>query len=238
MPSAGDQKLLTDYASAFVLKQKPAQPIGGIQARICRRKNGDPVRLSDDPCRRIVFLIDHHVCHSMIGLTGYQIATSVLGWEPQYTKNKVEAGLKFDLVIFPEHRCKLGTWSNLLDLVEVTYPEIGAKLTRHRATLSTMTPESLVEIERRQGYSFFEVDERGSRDPRFMTLTRYIDASDTPDAARAFLYHVVYCKELYTGHGCTIDRNGNRGVAEYIMPDQPLDGLGPHVVIPIDIEIP
>lgn len=232
------QVLLADYAQAFVSGQKPPQPISGIQARVCRRKANEPVRLSDDPGRRIVFLIDHHVCHDMIGLSGYQTATSVLGWDPQYTRNKVQSGLKFDLVIFPENACKLGTWSNLLDLVEVTYPEVGPKLMRHRAALCTMTPESLVEIERQQGYTFFEVDERGSQDPRFMTLARYINATDTVDAARAFLYHVVHCKELFTGRGCTIDRHGNTGVPEYIVPDRPLDTLGPHVIIPIEIEIP
>src|SRR5689334_8327963 len=184
------QQLLADYAKAFACGHKPAQPIRGIQARVCRRKDGDPVRLSDDPGRRIVFLIDYLVCHDMIGLTGYQIVTTVLGWDPQYTQKKVEAGLKFDLVIFPENACKLGTWDNLLDLVEATYPEIRAKLRRHRAALSGMTPETLVEIERLQGYKFFEVDELGSKDPRFMTLARYVEAADTVEAARAFLYHV------------------------------------------------
>jgi hypothetical protein len=232
------QKLLADYAKAFVRGQQPAQPMAGIQARICRRKAGDPVRLSDNPGRRIVFLLDHRACHNIIGLTGYQIATTVLGWDPQYTRNKVEEGLKFDLVVFPENACKLGTWDNLLELAEATYPEIGAKLMRHRAALSAMTPKSLVEMERRQGYTFMEVDELGTNDPRFMTIARYVDATDTADAARAFLYHVVQCKDLFTGYGCTLDHNGNAGVPEYIMPDRPLEGLGAHVIIPIEIEIP
>jgi hypothetical protein len=238
MAKSDHQKLLAEYARAFISGQKPAQPIAGIQARICRRRAGDPVRLSDNPGRRIVFLIDHRACHNLIGLTGYQIATTVLAWDPQYTRKKVEAGLKFDLVVFPENTCKLGTWDNLLELAEATYPEIGAKLMRHRATLSTMTPESLVEIERRQGYSFMEVDELGTQDRRFMTLARYLDATDTVDAARAFLYHMVHCKELFTGRGHTVDRNGKAGVPEYIMPDRPLEGLGAHVIIPVEIEIP
>jgi hypothetical protein len=231
-------ELLVDYARAFASGRKPAQPTPGIQARVCRRKAGDPVRLSDDPGRRIVFLVDHRVCHSMIGLTGYQIATTVLGWDAPYTRKKVEAGVKFDLVVFPENACKLGTWDNMLDLVEETYPEIGAKITRHRVALAAMTPASLVEIERRQGHAFLDVAELGSGDPRFMTLARYVDAPDTADAARAFLYHVVYCKEFFGGQGHTLDGQGTTGVPEYIMPDRPLEGLGDHVVIPIDIEIP
>ncbi len=229
---------LADYAMAFTSGQKPAQPISGIQGRLCRRRAGDPVRLSDDSCRRLVFLGDHRVCHSIIGLTGYQIVTSVLGWDAPYTKKKVGAGLKFDLVVFPENTCKLGTWDNLLDLVEETYPEIATKIAPHRAALVAMTPKSLVEIERRQGYAFLEVDELGSDDPRFMTLTCYMDAPDTADAARAFLYHVVYCKEFFGGEGHTLDGQGNTGVPEYIMPNRPLEELGAHVVIPVDIVIP
>jgi hypothetical protein len=229
---------LADYATAFTTGQKPSQPIPGIQARLCRRRAGEPVRLSDDPCRRLVFLGDHRVCHRIIGLTGYQIVTSVLGWDAAYTKKKVEAGFKFDLVVFPESKCKLGTWDHLLDLVEETYPEIASKIAGHRNTLVAMTPASLVEIERRQGYTFLAVDELGTCDPRFMTLERYIDAPDTADAARAFLYHVIYCKEFFGGQGHTLDAQGNVGVPEYIMANRPLDELGPHVVIPVDIVIP
>ena len=238
MPSHVHQNLLVEYAKAFVSGHKPPQPILGIQARVCRRKPGEPVRLSDDPGRRIVFLLDHHVCHDMIGLTGYQIVTSLVGWDPPYTRKKVEAGLKFDLVVFSENECKLGTWDNMLDLAEATYPEIGDRLRRHRAALRAMTPESVVEIERQQGYSFFEVDEQGRGDPRFMSLARYLEAADTAEAARAFFYHVIHCKELFSGCGCTLDRFGNHGVPEYIMPDRPLDSLGAHVVIPIEIKLP
>jgi len=228
----------TAYATAFTSGQKPAQPIAGIQGRLCRRRAGDPVRLSDDANRRLVFLGDHHVCHRIIGLTGYQIVTSVLGWDAAYTRRKVEAGLKFDLVVFPESKCQIGTWHNLLDLVQDTYPEIGAKIARHRVALVAMTPASLVEIERRQGYPFLDVDELGSCDPRFMTLERYVDAPDTVDAARAFLYHVVYCKEYFSGQGYTLDGRGNTGVTEYIMPNRPLEELGAHVVIPVDVNLP
>lgn len=232
------EDLLAEYVTAFVRGQKPAQAIRGIQARVCRRKPGEPVRLSDDPARRIVFLIDYRVCHAMIGLTGYQIATTLLGWEPNYTKNKVRAGTQFDLVVFPEHTCKLGTWNNLLDLVELTYPEVGAKLRPHRAALAAMTPTALAELERQQGYTLGEVAERGAKDPRFMTVSRYIEAPDTVASARAFLYHVVYCRELFTGDGCTVDKHGNHGVPEYIMADEPLEKLGPHEIIPIHIEVP
>ncbi len=232
------KELLADYAMAFTTGRKPAQPIPGIQGRLCRRRAGDPVRLSDDASRRLVFLGDHRVCHRIIGLTGYEIVTSVLGWDVAYTRRKVEAGLKFDLVVFPESKCKLGTWDNLLDLVQETYPEIGAKIARHRSALVCMTPASLLELERKQGYRFLDVDERGCSDPRFMTLERYIDAPDTPDAARAFLYHVIYCKEFYGGQGHTVDGQGNTGVPEYIMPNKPLEELGAHVVIPVDVVIP
>jgi len=233
-----DQELLADYARAFTSGQKPAQPIPGIQARVCRRRPGQPVRLSEDPDRRIVFLVDDQVCHEIIGLGGYRIATEVLGWLPAYTRQKVEAGCLFDLVVFAENACELATWDKMLDLVEAAYPEIRAKIARHRAAIRAMTPASLVAIERQRGYSFLEVDGHGSDDPRFMTLARYLDGPDTPEAARAFLYHVVHCRELFGGAGRTLDGDGGSRVREYIMPNRPLEALGDHVVIPMRIEVP
>src|SRR5262249_18349485 len=141
--------------------------IEGIHGRLCRRRPGEPVRLSDAPERRLVFLVDHLVCHQMIGLDGYQVVTTVLGWTPEYARRKVQSGLKFDLVVFPQRACRLGTWDAIIDLTVEMYPEVAAKIARHREALLGMTPESLREIERRRGHTFLEVDQRGEADPRF-----------------------------------------------------------------------
>jgi hypothetical protein len=238
MTTSDPRERLGAYASAFAGKRRPAQPIEGIHGRLCRRRPDDPVRLSDHLERRIVFLVDHRVCHEMIGRGGWQIVTSVLGWNEDYARRKVRSGLRFDLVAFLESACRLGAWDAVIDLAVEMYPEVAAKIARHREALRGMTPESLRDLERRRGCTFLEVDERGEDDPRFVTIARYHDGPDTADAARAFFYHVVHCKEYFTGTGLTLVAEGATGVPEYVMPDRPLAALGEHVVIPIDIEIP
>lgn len=239
---------LAAYEAAFNAGVKPTSPIPKIQGRFCRRKPSDPVRLSDDPSRRIVFLVNDEVCHSMIGVGGYQL-TAVVGWDRAYTKAKVGAGLKFEWVVFAETACVLGTWGNMIDLAIEQYPEVGDKIVKQRHALSQMTPASLRQIEARRGYTFLDVDNgkfvqakdpkaKPSDDPRFMTIDRYRQAPDTVEAARDFFYFVVHCKEQFRGDGLTQDSAGRVGVQEWIIADRPLDSLGEHLVFPIDVRLP
>lgn len=228
---------LAHFANAWTSGKKPTTPINGIQGRFIRMAPGMPDALTDDPDRRIIFLVDSTTCTNMIGLTGYQVA-SLCGWKPEYTKAKVQAGYRFAFVAFDEKNCKLGSWDNMLDEVQALYPEIAGKLSRHRATLRTMTPADIPGMEKRLGYRLIDVDNAGKKDPRFMTIDRYRSAPDTADSARAFLYHTVHLKELYFGDGYTRNEQGQRGVPEYIMGARPMSDLGEHFLTPIDVILP
>ena len=232
-------KNLAAYERAFTTGTKPGT-LAGLQGRFIRMAKGVPDSLTDDPDRRIVFLVDSQTLGNLVGLSGYQVCMAV-GWDPDYTRGKVNAGYRFALAVFPETGCKLGTWDHMLDAVVSMYPEIGQKLGAHRPALRGMTPASLRQMEQRLGYTLLSVDQApGAKktDPRYMTIDRYRAAADTAENARAFLYFTVHLKEQYQGDGFTRTAQGQRGVEEYIMPARPMADLGEHVVLPIDVQIP
>lgn len=240
---------LVAFANAWNAGTKPQTSFAGLQGRFIRMAPGMADSLTDDPDRRIVFLVDAQTCCNMIGLSGYQIA-SACGWDANYTRGKVEAGYRFAFVVFPETDCKLGTWDNVLDEVVALYPEIGTKINQHRASLRKMVPSDLAHMEARLGYKFIDIDAGKyvktaanpkadpKSDPRFMTIARYQAAPNTVESARAFLYHVVHLKDLFYGDGWTRNNAGQRGVEEYIMGARAMNDLGEHFIAPITVNLP
>lgn len=227
---------LIQYANCWGDGRKPPGGISGIQGRFIRMAPGQPDALTDDPDRRVVFLVNAETCVNLIGLSGYEVCITI-GWLADYTRDKVNAGYRFAFVTFPENECKLGTWDNVLDEVEALYPEVARKLAKHRAALRKMTTSSIKEIEGRLGYRFIDADKNKS-DPRFMTIARYAAAADTADSARAFLYHTVHLKELFYGDGWTRNNQGQRGCEEFIMGARPMNDLGEHFVADIHVTVP
>lgn len=228
---------LATFATAWTTGRKPATPITGIQGRFIRMAPGQPDALTDDPDRRIVFLVNASTCTDLVGLTGYQVCMTI-GWKPEYAREKVNQKYRFGFIAFPENLCRLGTWGNVLDEVIQLYPEIGAKLAKHRVALSAMNPGSLKQMEQRLGYRLIDVDKIGKSDPRFMTIDRYRNTTDTADHARAFLYFTVHLKELFYGDGWTRNDQGQRGCEEYIMGARPISDLGEHYLAALDVVIP
>lgn len=234
------KNITASYQLAFKIGVKPPAPMAGLQGRFIRMAPGMADSLTDDPDRRVVFLVDGETLTNLVGLSGYQVCMAV-GWDPAYTKGKVDAGYRFALAVFPETNCKLGTWDNVLDAAEQMYPEVARKLHAHRAELRQMTPSTLKQIEQRQGYTFLSVEQgknAKATDPRYMTIARYQSAPDTAASARAFLYFTLHLKELFYGDGYTRNALGQQGVPEYIMPARPMADLGEHVVLPIDVKVP
>lgn len=246
-------KNLADYEQHWTAGTKPAKPITGLQGRFCRMKPGDATALSDDPDRRIVFLVDHETCHSSLGVPGYNVCIGI-GWDPEYTAGKVKAGYRFSWVVFPEGDCPMGDWSHILDLAEDMYPEVADKIRRHRAALSGWTPATLRDMESRIGYRLLDIDNgkyvkavkkdaSPKDDTKYMTVARYAairpgSAEDTVEACRAFFYFAVHCKELFAGDGWTRNNLGQKGCKEYVMPSKPLSALGSHREFDITVRLP
>lgn len=224
-----------DYAR--VLNQRGiSAEVEGICGRIIRGKSpNDFLTLTDDPSRKIVMLLDPEGLQKMVGKTGYEMLIEV-GYEPDYLRHKVEEGNAFKVVVFPEGgAAKLATWDNTLDMVGEVYPDVAAKIKKHRAALKSMP---FAEIERQTGFKFLDVEKAGNSDPRFMTYERFEKSAGTLPEARAFLYFSVHLRELYSGDGWTYKDNGQRGVREYIIPNKPISELGESEMVDIKVDLP
>ncbi len=229
---------LSEFKSIFDSGKPSPTKVTGLAGRLLRGMNAAAFdTLTDDPDRRVVFLVDASGVEACCGISGYELLEKI-GWDPPYIQAKIKAGNKVKFCVFPETACKLGTWDNVLACVESEYPEVWGKISPHRTALSNMRIEDLPEIEKRLGFTFHEVEKAGKSDPRFMTIDRFKAARGTADEARAFLYFVAHLRELFTGDGYTRTRAGQRGVAEYILPNRPVAQLGEHVMLDVSVTLP
>lgn len=231
---------LDAYEKLFKTGKTASQKIVGLAGRIVRgdlKKNPRAFdRLTDDPNRRVVFLVDSSGLEGLLGLNGYEMLQKV-GWDDAYIESKIKSGVTVKLVIFPETACKLGTWDNVLHIVEEKYPEVWGKIKPHRKEICALQPEDLPGIEAKLGYSLKDVDNAGSKDPRYMTIDRFQTCAGSLEECRAFLYFTVYLKEQYTGNGYTRNTSGQRGVPEFIVPDEPLSNFE-HRIMDIAVTLP
>lgn len=229
---------LDEYKKVFESGKPATTKVTGLVGRLLRGMDAKAFEtMTDDPDRRVVFLVDSTGLEALCGRSGYEMLQTV-GWNNQYIHDKITAGNKVKFVVFPETACKLGTWDNVLSIVETMYPEVWSKIAPHRATIAKMRIEDLPEIEKRLGFTFGEVEKLGKADSRFMTIDRFKSTRGTADEARAFLYFVAHLRELYTGTGYTQNSSGQRGVAEYILPNRPLSQLGDHELLDISVTLP
>lgn len=243
------QRLLIVFFNLFLLYQPVLQssipthdstPCKLVEAdsygRILRgKKPADFEWLSDDPQRKIVFLMDSHALLNLRDKTGYEMLIA-LGYLPDYLKNKVIEGTQFKLLVFRGNgQAQLATWDNTLQIVGQVYPELAADLKRHTTALKTT---SFKTIEETLGYKLVEVEKIGKEDPRFMTFHRYLESKRTLADMRAFLYFTVQLRELFSGDGYTYDCNGKRGIKEYIVINKKLKDLDNYLLIEVPVNAP
>lgn len=110
----------------------------GMTGRVLRGIGaGDFATLSDDPRRRIVFLLDADALRDLIGLTGWDVLLHI-GYDAAFIQRLLAKGTRFRLALLPEVAMLPGTWDHLLDLVQTEYPEWRAGVTEARAVLKTL----------------------------------------------------------------------------------------------------
>ncbi len=229
---------LSEFKNTFNGGKPSPTKVTGLVGRILRGTTPAAFNtLTDDPDRRVVFLVDSTGLEALCGLSGYEMLQKV-GWDDNYIAAKMAAGNSVKLVVFPEVSCKLGTWDNVLSCVEAMYPEVWAKIAPHRATIAAMTPNDLPAVESRLGFKFHDAEKGGKSDPRFMTIDRFKACRGTADEARAFLYFVVHLREQFVGSGYTQNTAGQRGVPEYLLPNKPISALGDHEMLDISVTVP
>ncbi len=227
-----------DYCELFLAgKPVPVRMKGVFCGRVLRGTDpSDFQTLTDDPNRKIIMTMGPKGLFALVGRSGHDVLVEI-GYERDYIARKVAEGNQFKLVVFTSKgQAWRATWGNVFSLVADAYPEI-ARIILHPNT-SDLEYVSFEEIERDAGYAFSEVDKNGLSDPRFMTAERLLASRCELFQVRAFLYHTVYLRELFTGDGWTRTLEGGRGVREYMMPNALIDDLNDVRVIDLDVQLP
>ncbi|HEC37877.1 MAG TPA: hypothetical protein ENI29_06545 [bacterium] len=205
---------LDGYKTFFLEGRKNLNPITGICGRILRGKSPkDFETLTDDPQRKIVMLMGADGLEKLLGKSGYE-ALITIGYMLDYIEYKVKNGFQFKLVIFHEGEiAKLATWDDVALIVSQIYPKAKSKI-YHQLEKVKLTKFS--EIERVANRKFNIIDKIGPEDKDFITYERLNNSEGTLIDVRAFFYHTVHLRELFSGDGFTYDANGERGLREYI----------------------
>ncbi len=209
----------------------------GLVGRLIRGKApADFEKLSDDPSRKIVMLLDSCGLEELLGKTGYEQLITI-GYTLDHIRRKVvDERNRFKLAVWPAGGPAVpATWDHVVDTVVSVYPAVAALVEAQRAALKRTSWE---QIEALAGYTFKDVDRLGLEDVRFMTYERLQQSRGTLVEVRAFLYHSVHLRELYHGDGYTYDAAGVRGVAEYLVPNMRLDDLQGLTLLDIEVSIP
>jgi hypothetical protein len=213
-----------------------SRQLRGHYGRIIRTRPDRPLALAEDDQRRAVMVMGPSGLHHILDKPGYEMLHSI-GHSHAYIERKLREGFAFELLIFPFDRgdLKIATWKNSLALLKRLYPEISHLIDRHGKRLRS---EQLKSFEAEAGFSFAEVDNGGSADPRYMTLDKLLASPGSAADLRRFLFHTVRLSELFTGDGFTKKPDGTRGVREYIVANRPVASLKSYQLIPLNVTLP
>lgn len=140
-PRAAD--LFGAYAEAFARcfgrgERCAPPPLAGVCGRVLRGvREEDFCALSDDPARKVVFMLDAQALGDLLGRTGSDLLTQI-GYAPGEVRALMAQGVRFKLVIVPQVAMARATWDTLLDLVAACYPEWEERIATARATLKAL----------------------------------------------------------------------------------------------------
>lgn len=225
---------LDKYTKLFSEGKNSNSKIKGLCGRIIRgTKPEDFETLTDDPDRIIIMLIGGDGLKKLLGKTDYDRLITI-GYAEDYIEYKVNGGFQFKLVVFKESETiLLATWDNVAKLTSKIYPDIKKRI---YSRLEELKSKKFSEIQEMASFSFEEVERKGKDDPNFMTYERFKNSSGTLVDVRAFLYHTLHLRFLYSGDGYTYDELGNKGLMEHIAPNKKLVDLGEHRLIPMNVK--
>ena len=83
-----------------------------------------------------------------------------------------------------------------------------------------------------------EIKSAGSGHPEFMSAYRYMCSEDTAENARLFLYFTVGLNNLFAGDGYTRDKDGKKGIKEYLMANRRIAEMQGAKLVDIDVKLP
>jgi len=210
----------------------------GLYGRVTRGKTtSDFLMLSNEPAKRLSWVIAGDGLHSLIGRRGYDMLVGI-GCEDEWIRFKLTSGFSFKLIVFmkeSEH-CAIATWENVFKMIMKAYPEINIEnLTKY---LDDFKRLPFSEINRQWQDDIMAVYYSGRTHPRYLTVERFLKIENPTLAdVRAFLLHEIGLGVLYGGKGKSVCEDGSNGMDEYITLNVPISQLE-HVMIDIDVTLP
>lgn len=225
---------LEEYEKLF-LEGENGMSVDGLVGRIIRGRNPEDFEtLTDDPNRVIIMLIGSDGLQDLLGKSGYESLIHI-GYTKDYIQYKMDQGNEFKLVVFNENDAiLLGTWDNVPKLCAEIYPDVVDKI---YAVLDDLKTVPFRMIQMLADFDFEETEHDGMNNPNYMSYERFRECDGTLVDVRAFLYHTLHFRVLFSGDGYTYDEEGNRGLMEYIAPNKRLEELGEYRLIDMEINI-
>lgn len=225
---------LRRFEEALICRKALEHPTTGLHGRILRGKNEDDFQtLTEDPARKVVFLMGDDGLSSLPGMSGYEMLIQVGHSIPDIYKNLVEKGKSYKLVVFTsEVQPMAADWDGVLSIVQAVYPEHFDAVAQHVKALSQI---SLEEVERIAELKFSDFSEEH---PLFMTSARFSESDKNLWQTRAFLYHSLQMRAQFKGDGFTYRNDGAIGVREYLIPNMPLASMENFRLFDLEVEFP
>jgi len=193
-------------------------------ARVLRGKtDADFKSLSDDPNRKLIFLIGEDGLAAFNGLSDREKLEKI-GYTNDYVQHLKREGYKFKLAIFSQasDAAVTSTWPNTVALAERLYPSVATKLEKQLPNLEKVPFQ---EIQAQAPRKFAQANIEGPKSVDFIDLARLEKSEGKLWQVRAFLYHEAHLTDLYSGDGFTKLENGERGLKEYIGINKDLSAL-------------
>ncbi|MGW4283580.1 hypothetical protein [Nocardia sp. NPDC004750] len=201
-------------------------PDSTLRGRIVRGREKVDFEVLGSPERSVCFIMGPD---GLSMLPGIELLTALerIGLTPHYVHGRIEQGHSFRLLVFNGGRAApLATWDNALDLISGTRPELVDDIRRHRNALKT-TPFEIFQADVTEPLENIDLAGPAHRD--YMSLDRYRalspDERADPAKLRRLLFHVEHLGELFSGDGYTRTPGGQRGLAEYLVPNGRISDL-------------
>ena len=219
-----------DAAAHAKLAQLLARcPLAG---RVITWNPGDPASgrlLSADEWRRLSWVFGPEALPGFLGLDAAGICLQ-LGFGARWLRAKLATGKRFKLAVFPAASTDacLATWDGVEHMLRRKYTEAWRrKIAPHWAHIRG---NSFAQLQAEAGYNLLDINLAGrdpttgeSEDARYVSLQRLMRPNYGSSVhVRQFLWDEIGIKDLFSGHGRTVNDDGTLGPLEYLCRNVPL----------------
>ena len=145
-------------------------------------------------------------------------ALTAAGLSKEHVVSQIQKKRMFGMLLFETqpNLCPItADWSGLWSLCKHHYPAVWKLLQIHTTYLSAVSWQDLSD-------GRFKETVTAALKCGLSPSAAYLASNNTALDARMWLAYEIYCSELYTGNGWTVDDNGKRQLKEYFVNNAPL----------------